>query len=177
MVAKRERLAKFMYDLFCDQENRQQLLTEADYSTARTAEEEIAKLQPLSNEETRTRLLNEWNLPYSDESDASSLESAEGTENSNQTIKIEGNQESGCRRRSSPTPQEAGRSSPTLQEAGCSSPTLQEAEVQVPSFAGTCSTTTTHHSKSLTDDGREDKCQGNSFGLSVSRKMKPSVSS
>ncbi len=61
MVAK-ERTAKFMCDLTSDQETKQLLLTEADYNAACNEKAEISTLQPLSEEETRAEMLNEWNI-------------------------------------------------------------------------------------------------------------------
>lgn len=90
MVAKRERLAKFMYDLTCDQETKQMLLTEADYSAACAVKEEITTLQPPCEEQTRTQLLNEWNTQSSDEEedqggfvDANNLEHGDSAQKEN----------------------------------------------------------------------------------------------
>ena len=90
MVAKKEGLAKFMYDLTCDQETKQLLLTEADYTAACVMREEINTFQPLSKEETRTKLLNQWNSSVSNDLDEtqSSYTSSSGTtekKNSNHT--------------------------------------------------------------------------------------------
>lgn len=104
MVAKRETLAKFMYDLTCDQESKQMLLTEADYSATCAVKEEITTLQPPCEEKTRAQLLNEWNTQNSDEEvdqgDSTNvnnhLEHGDGAakESSNHTITAEGSDSS-----------------------------------------------------------------------------------
>lgn len=61
MSAKKEKIAKFMCDLISDQEQRNQLLTEADYSASNITEQEISRLQPPSEAHIRALMLNEWN--------------------------------------------------------------------------------------------------------------------
>ncbi len=72
MSTKKERIAKFMCDLISDQENRNQLLTEADYSSSITVSQEISSLQPPSGAEVRAQILNEWNVVNGSKSDDSS---------------------------------------------------------------------------------------------------------
>ena len=51
-----------MSDLVSDQEHRNQLLTEADYSATGAVDPEIASLQPLSETEIKVQIRNEWNV-------------------------------------------------------------------------------------------------------------------
>lgn len=174
MVAKRDRLAKFMYDLTCDQETKQLLLTEADYSAACAIREEIATLQPLSKEETKNKLLNEWNIPVSDEEggdeeeggdNTSSLESDDGTEieNSNHTsINIE--RSASIDRSSKICIQETGVQVVT-QGLTQGPATLSIGEVRKPAI------------ETENDDGEMvDKCHGTNMGFNMSKERKSFVS-
>lgn len=61
-IAKKERVAKFLCDLVLDQDHKNLLLAESDYGIAsHTVNEEIASLCPISKEEEKTQILNEWN--------------------------------------------------------------------------------------------------------------------
>ena len=81
IVAKEEKIAKFMCDLISDQESKQLLLTEADYNAAHVLKEEIATLQPPSEEEDRTKVLNDWNTECDeDDLDAEDEDDCSGTD-------------------------------------------------------------------------------------------------
>lgn len=70
MAAKKERTVRFMCDLISDQET---LLTEADYNIPSVVNEEIASLQPISREEARAQMLNEWNIVIDTTSDSEDI--------------------------------------------------------------------------------------------------------
>ena len=63
---KREKIAKFMCDLVSDQEQKHQLLTEADYSASSITDQEISSLQPPSGADIRALMMNEWNVVNAD---------------------------------------------------------------------------------------------------------------
>ncbi len=69
MIAKGEKLAKFMCDLTADQDTKQLLLTEADYNAAGAVKEEIVTLQPPGKDEARAEILNEWNIESDEDND------------------------------------------------------------------------------------------------------------
>lgn len=68
-----------MYDLISDQETGDLLLTEADYSTSSAFNNEIAQLKPLSREDDRIQVLNEWNVMDTTDSDEDSDQEANGS--------------------------------------------------------------------------------------------------
>lgn len=60
-IAKKEKIAKFICDLITDQEDKNLLMTEADYGAPNAVDEEITSLYPINRGEARVQILNEWN--------------------------------------------------------------------------------------------------------------------
>lgn len=79
MVAKGEKVAKFMLDLCSDQETKQLLLTEADYNAGHVRKDDISTFQTPSQQEDRAQLLNERNAGFDWDSDTDVEETWENT--------------------------------------------------------------------------------------------------
>jgi hypothetical protein len=155
MVAKREKLVKFMYDLACDQETKQLLLPEDDYSASHTAGQTITTFQPLSMEETRNKMLNEWNSPDSDEqsTDTSSGDDT-GKESSDHAASFD----------------EGSRNNKNYEERGVQVPSREQCTL---AGGGTDIVAVAGSSKLGKGNAEEDNVADDSWGF---RSVKPSVS-